>query len=284
MGCLNSKDAVEIEEPKYIALDDCGVEKSEFGCVLDIITPSIKEEITHDLTVSIEKNEPIHSPNHVEISNDEDATSLKKILEKTGFASRITQSFRNHTRKKEKKTRVILGEIHSTTDSPARFHSSLPSEDNTVSSKVFIPFTNLDQFKEMLLAGFEVRKHSRRGKSKPLWIWCNENFDELLWNSNKGKHLTLTHKSFQTSPSLNKTTNIYHFNLKSVTVVVAGNGSFKQKRRSVKENQDRCLSLVSKKRSLDLECPSHEMREAMIMGFNDLLGIDTIYNIEIKEV
>lgn len=148
-----------------------------------------------------------------------------------------------------------------------------------------MPFTsvsppqNTSEFRTMLRNGFEVKKFGRTGRSKKLIIWANEDFDSLLWKSDKAKNLTL--RGGLLSPGLDTNTNVYHFALKNVKDVVIGVAAFKR-RTTLPRDFEKCLSLVTETRSLDIECHNVEIRDAVAKGFLELLNIESAKEVSME--
>lgn len=119
------------------------------------------------------------------------------------------------------------------------------------------------EFRSMLRQGIEVRKHGRNGRAKKLVVWCDDDFSGLYWHSSKGSKIT---RGGLSSPSLDTHSNIYHFDLKKVHAVIVGSSMFRTSCEG-----DACFSLVTQERSLDVEMPSSDLRNAMVRGFEELL-------------
>jgi hypothetical protein len=109
----------------------------------------------------------------------------------------------------------------------------------------------LDEFLVMLADGFKMRKHGRRGGPKDRLVRLDG--DMIVW--------TAVRPSFR----LSERGGI------SVADITEVRRTFAGRPRPSNVAEDRCLSLISKDRSVDLELPDNEVRELCHDGFSLLV-------------
>ena len=109
----------------------------------------------------------------------------------------------------------------------------------------------LDEFLVMLADGFKMRKHGRRGGPKDRLVRLDG--DMIVW--------TAVRPSFRLSERGG-------INVADVTEV---RRTFAGRPRPSNVAEDRCLSLISKARAVDLELPDNEVRELCHDGFSLLV-------------
>ena len=109
----------------------------------------------------------------------------------------------------------------------------------------------LDEFLVMLADGFKMRKHGRRGGPKDRLVRLDG--DMIVW--------TAVRPSFR----LSERGGI------SVADITEVRRTFAGRPRPANVAEDRCLSLISKDRSVELELPDNEVRELCHDGFSLLV-------------
>ena len=109
----------------------------------------------------------------------------------------------------------------------------------------------LDEFLVMLADGFKMRKHGRRGGPKDRLVRLDG--DMIVW--------TAVRPSFR----LSERGGVAVADIEEVRRTFAG------RPRPSSVSEDRCLSLISKDRSVDLELPDNEVRELCHDGFSLLV-------------
>ena len=109
----------------------------------------------------------------------------------------------------------------------------------------------LDEFLVMLADGFKMRKHGRRGGPKDRLVRLDG--DMIVW--------TAVRPSFRLSERGGV----------AVADVTEVRRTFAGRPRPANVAEDRCLSLISKDRSVDLELPDNEVRELCHDGFSLLV-------------
>jgi hypothetical protein len=133
----------------------------------------------------------------------------------------------------------------------------------------------LDAFETTIRVGLECLKHGRSGKphlrvvfapvERPTWVKPGTaNYRCVCW----GK------KSDEPLPEMSQTAAIPVLDL---IAVKAGKQTDVFKRSQCNAiDEDLCFSLVSKTRSLDLQCESSEQRDTLLKGFQLLVFGDTV--------
>ena len=109
----------------------------------------------------------------------------------------------------------------------------------------------LDEFLVMLADGFKMRKHGRRGGPKDRLVRLDG--DMIVW--------TAVRPSFRLSERGGV----------AVADITEVRRTFAGRPRPANVAEDRCLSLISKDRSVDLELPDNEVRELCHDGFSLLV-------------
>ena len=109
----------------------------------------------------------------------------------------------------------------------------------------------LDEFLVMLADGFKMRKHGRRGGPKDRLVRLDG--DMIVW--------TAVRPSFRLSERGGV----------SVADITEVRRTFAGRPRPANVAEDRCLSLISKARAVDLELPDNEVRELCHDGFSLLV-------------
>ena len=110
----------------------------------------------------------------------------------------------------------------------------------------------LDEFLVMLADGFKMRKHGRRGGPKDRLVRLDG--DMIVW--------TAVRPSFRLSERGGV----------AVADITEVRRTFAGRPRPANVAEDRCLSLISKDRSVDLELPDNEVRELCHDGFSLLVN------------
>ena len=111
----------------------------------------------------------------------------------------------------------------------------------------------LDEFLVMLADGFKMRKHGRRGGPKDRLVRLDG--DMIVW--------TAVRPSFRLSERGGV----------AVADITEVRRTFAGRPRPSNVAEDRCLSLISKARAVDLELPDNEVRELCHDGFSLLVKI-----------
>ena len=109
----------------------------------------------------------------------------------------------------------------------------------------------LDEFLVMLADGFKMRKHGRRGGPKDRLVRLDG--DMIVW--------TAVRPSFRLSERGGV----------AVADITEVRRTFAGRPRPSNVAEDRCLSLISKARAVDLELPDNEVRELCHDGFSLLV-------------
>ena len=109
----------------------------------------------------------------------------------------------------------------------------------------------LDEFLVMLADGFKMRKHGRRGGPKDRLVRLDG--DMIVW--------TAVRPSFRLSERGGV----------AVADITEVRRTFAGRPRPANVAEDRCLSLISKARAVDLELPDNEVRELCHDGFSLLV-------------
>ncbi|ETP40287.1 hypothetical protein F442_12324 [Phytophthora nicotianae P10297] len=141
--------------------------------------------------------------------------------------------------------------------------SSVQSNMSITSLEIAAASVDMDTFKELLLDGFEAVKHGRRGRPHPRLIFTDLNFKRVFWQKamgpadrvGKGKHARLEQSVV----------------LADVIQVARGMKTAVLKRSGNVARYECYVSLVTPRRTLDLELPNPQLADFLQRGFEQLL-------------
>lgn len=134
--------------------------------------------------------------------------------------------------------------------SPQSINSPTNSSDSSVLSS---------EIRHFLLKGDIFLKHGRQGQPHRRYIWCDEKFDEIFWRALSGGKSR--HKKKNSS-----------ILIKNIIRIDIGKKSQVFNRRKANDaNESLCFSLVTKRRTLDLEADCQESRNVWINAFTALI-------------
>uniref|UniRef100_K3X7C4 Adenylate kinase active site lid domain-containing protein n=1 Tax=Globisporangium ultimum (strain ATCC 200006 / CBS 805.95 / DAOM BR144) TaxID=431595 RepID=K3X7C4_GLOUD len=134
----------------------------------------------------------------------------------------------------------------------------LPS--SSMRSTISQPPVDMAAFKDMLLDGFEVFKHGRRGSPHTRVIFTDMEFKRIFWQ-----------KPMKDSKATKKAKLDQSIVLADVVQVVRGMKTEVLKRSGDVAKYERYLSLVADDRTLDMELPNDAICEFLLRGFDALL-------------
>ncbi|KAG3028139.1 hypothetical protein PC121_g2165 [Phytophthora cactorum] len=140
---------------------------------------------------------------------------------------------------------------------------SVQSNMSTTSLETAAASVDIDTFKELLLDGFEAVKHGRRGRPHPRLIFTDLGFKRVFWQKamgpadrvGKGKHARLEQSVV----------------LGDVIQVARGMKTTVLKRSGNVARYECYVSLVTPRRTLDLELPTPQLADFLQRGFEQLL-------------
>ena len=131
----------------------------------------------------------------------------------------------------------------------------------------------LGEFVLMLKQGFVVKKHGRLGAPKDRLVRLQG--DDIVWTSTKSSF----RRSFDRSPSGMRpgaespvSPGSKAAGISVAEIVDVRRGTFTGRPRPPGVDPDRCLSLVTTHRAVNLELPDNEVRELCVDGFGLLMN------------
>ncbi|KAK1943525.1 Adenylate kinase 5 [Phytophthora citrophthora] len=142
--------------------------------------------------------------------------------------------------------------------------SSVQSSGSTTSLETAAASIDMAAFKELLLDGFEAVKHGRRGRPHPRLIFTDLGFKRVFWQKamkpadrvGKGKHARLEQSVM----------------LSDVIQVARGMKTAVLKRSGNVARYECYVSLVTSRRTLDMELPNPQLADFLQRGFDQLLN------------
>ncbi|CEG39125.1 adenylate kinase 2 [Plasmopara halstedii] len=134
---------------------------------------------------------------------------------------------------------------------------------NTMTLETAAASIDLSTFKELLLDGFEAVKHGRRGRPHPRLIYTDLGFKRVFWQKamnpadrvGKGKHARMEQSIV----------------LSDVIQITRGMKTAVLKRSGNVARYECYVSLVTPRRTLDLELPNLQLADFLQRGFEQLL-------------
>ncbi|EEY55117.1 adenylate kinase, putative [Phytophthora infestans T30-4] len=143
--------------------------------------------------------------------------------------------------------------------------SSVQSNMSITSVETAAASVDMDTFKELLLDGFEAVKHGRRGRPHPRLIFTDLEFKRVFWQKamgpadrvGKGKHARLEQSIV----------------VGDVIQVARGMKTDVLKRSGNVARYECYVSLVTPRRTLDLELPTPQLADFLQRGFEQLLHL-----------
>ncbi|OQS03096.1 adenylate kinase, partial [Thraustotheca clavata] len=134
-----------------------------------------------------------------------------------------------------------------------------PLEDNNYKADT-AKLVEMERFKTMLVSGFDVIKHGRRGAPHTRTLFADVEFKRLFWQKPDKKEL---------KPKLDTS-----IALSDVIEVVQGMKTEVFKRSGDSSKGGRYFSLIADDRTLDIEASSDEICALLVMGFTELTQLN----------
>ncbi|KAG7398605.1 hypothetical protein PHYBOEH_010760 [Phytophthora boehmeriae] len=196
------------------------------------------------------------SPNNTEVVPPPPAPTLRPLPAPSG-------RFKGFSKPSEVKGPVAAAVDASATDIRSSSNSSIRSSCSTTNLEAAAASVDLEKFKKLLVEGFDAVKHGRRGRPHPRLIFTDLEFKRVFWQKamapadrvGKGKYARLDQS----------------IALVDVIQVTRGMKTAVLKRSGNVARYENYVSLVTPKRTLDLEMPGAQLADFMQRGFDQLL-------------
>lgn len=199
----------------------------------------------------VEQHEPQSA---AERQRSSSSSNLKRAPESSSVSAAASASNNNDELPSSSVPIATTAATNGLTPSPS-MRSNIASSSTTTSSNG----VDMAKFKDMLLDGFEVLKHGRRGSPHARLIFTDMEFKRIFWQKPTKDNKTKKAKLDQSLV------------LADVVQVVRGMKTEVLKRSGDVSRYERYLSLVADDRTLDMELPNDAMCEFLLRGFDALL-------------
>jgi hypothetical protein len=136
---------------------------------------------------------------------------------------------------------------------------------------------------QKLIAGFVCIKYGRRGNPHPRFVYYNQSEEAICWRVSTCLFILVPCFSFflisnfalGSAQNPNKKEKDRKIPIKDLCAVVEGcqTSVFQRYRKKIPQIQSQCFSLISNKRTLDLQFPSAEKKAMWAQLFQGMFGL-----------